>query len=216
MEIKNIRIGIIGLGYVGLPLACLFAKRYRVDGLEICSERVDQLLNAYDVTGEVDAATLEDRLKNNLRLTTDTEDLRDCNVYVICVSTPVDDDNNPDLTPLRMASATVGGLLKKGDVVIYESSVFPGCTEQICVPMLSGRSGLTFNADYYVGYSPERINPGDREHTVENITKIVSGSTPDTLDFVERLYNSVLTNGICRASSVWPKPPRWWRTLSAT
>ena len=202
MEIENIRIGIIGLGYVGLPLACLFAKRYRVDGLEICSERVDQLLNAYDVTGEVDAATLEDRLKNNLRLTTDTEDLRDCNVYVICVSTPVDDDNNPDLTPLRMASATVGGLLKKGDVVIYESSVFPGCTEQICVPMLSGRSGLTFNADYYVGYSPERINPGDREHTVENITKIVSGSTPDTLDFVERLYNSVLTNGTCRASSI--------------
>ncbi len=202
MEIENIRIGIIGLGYVGLPLACLFAKRYRVDGLEICSERVDQLLNAYDVTDEVDAATLEDRLKNNLRLTTDTEDLRDCNVYVICVSTPVDDDNNPDLTPLRMASATVGGLLKKGDVVIYESSVFPGCTEQICVPMLSGRSGLTFNADYYVGYSPERINPGDREHTVENITKIVSGSTPDTLDFVELLYNSVLTNGTCRASSI--------------
>lgn len=202
MDIENIRIGIVGLGYVGLPLACLFARRYRVDGLEINHERVNNLLRGKDDTGEVDAATLTDRLKDNLHLTTNAEDLRDCNVYIICVSTPVDETNNPDLNPLRVASATVGGLLKKGDVVIYESSVFPGCTEQICVPMLGNRSGLTFNADYFVGYSPERINPGDKEHTVENITKIVSGSTPDTLDFVEKLYGSVLTNGTCRASSI--------------
>ena len=202
MDIKDIRIGIIGLGYVGLPLACLFAKRYRVDGLEINQERVNNLLRAHDETGEVCANTLVDRMEGNLHLTTHPEDLRDCNVYIVCVSTPVDEENNPDLTPLRMASATVGELLKKDDVVIYESSVFPGCTEQICVPMLTGRSGLTFNADYYVGYSPERINPGDKEHTVENITKIVSGSTPETLNFVEKLYNSVLTNGTCRASSI--------------
>lgn len=202
MNIENIRIGIIGLGYVGLPLACLFAQHYHVDGLDINAERVNDLLNANDGTSEMDARKLSDCLKENLHPTTRPEDLGDCNVYIICVPTPIDENNNPDLAPLQSASSTVGKLLKKGDVVIYESSVYPGCTEQVCVPILDNESGLKFNQDYFVGYSPERINPGDKKHTVENITKIVSGSTPATAEFVEKLYNSVLLNGTCRASSI--------------
>lgn len=199
---KDLEIGVLGLGYVGLPLACLFARQYKVIGMDNNKERVERLLNAEDNTCEMDGDTLATRLAANLYLTADVEELRCCNVYIICVPTPVDEDNNPDLTPLKEASKTIGGLLKKGDVVIYESSVYPGCTENDCVPVLSSVSGLKYNEDFFVGYSPERINPGDKEHTVENITKIVSGSTPDTADFVEQLYGSVLKNGTCKATSI--------------
>lgn len=199
---KELKIGVLGLGYVGLPLACLFASRYNVVGMDVNKERVDSLLDAEDATCEVSHSTLASCLASNLRLTTDVEELHGCNVYVICVPTPVDEDNNPDLTPLKEASKTIGGVLKKGDVVIYESSVYPGCTEEDCVPVLCAVSGLKYNEDFFVGYSPERINPGDKEHTVENITKIVSGSTPATANLVERLYGSVLKNGTCKASSI--------------
>lgn len=199
---KDLKVGVLGLGYVGLPLACLFARRYNVVGLDNNKSRIESLLNAEDATCEVDRSTLASCLASNLHLTADAEELRSCNVYVICVPTPVDEDNNPDLTPLKEASKTIGGLLKKEDVVIYESSVYPGCTENDCVPVLCAVSGLKFNEDFFVGYSPERINPGDKEHTVENITKIVSGSTPATADFVEQLYEAVLTNGTCKATSI--------------
>lgn len=200
---KTVRIGVVGLGYVGLPLACLFARRYDVTGFDCNRTRIDSLtLHAEDVTCEVGRDTLNTLLNGNLKLTSDAEALQSCNVYIICVPTPVDEDNNPDLTPLLEASRTVGNFLKKGDVVIYESSVYPGCTEHDCVPVLAAVSGLEYNEDFFVGYSPERINPGDKEHTVENITKIVSGSTSATADFVEQLYESVLRNGTCKASSI--------------
>lgn len=199
---KELKVGVLGLGYVGLPLACLFARQYKVVGMDTNKERVNSLLNAEDATCEVSHSTLASCLASNLCLTADPKGLCDCNVYVICVPTPVDKDNNPDLTPLKEASKTIGKVLKKGDVVIYESSVYPGCTENDCVPVLCAVSGMKYNEDFFVGYSPERINPGDKEHTVENITKIVSGSTPATADLVERLYGSVLKNGTCRASSI--------------
>lgn len=199
---KDIKIGIAGLGYVGLPLACLFARQYEVTGLDNNPERVERLLRMEDETCEIDHHTLAERLNGNLHLTTHAEELRDCNVYIICVPTPVDKNNSPDLTPLKEASATIGRLLKSGDVVIYESSVYPGCTENDCAPVLAATSGLKFNQDFFVGYSPERINPGDTEHTVEYITKIVSGSTASTADFVEQLYGSVLKNGTCKATSI--------------
>lgn len=199
---NTVRIGVIGLGYVGLPLACLFARKYKVTGLDSNPSRVESLQRAEDGTCEVESDTLKTLLKGNLRLTAVAEELKECNVYVICVPTPVDDDRNPDLTPLKEASKTVGSLLKKGDVVIYESSVYPGCTERDCVPVLADVSGLVYNEDFFAGYSPERINPADKEHTVENITKVVSGSTPAIADFVEQLYGSVLKNGTCKASSI--------------
>lgn len=202
MELEKIKIGIVGLGYVGLPLACMFARRYSVIGIDNNPVRIDSLRLAEDDTLEVERAVLAARLSTNLRLTIDEKDLSDCNVYIVCVPTPVDKANNPDLTPLKEASRLLGRLLKKGDVVIYESSVYPGCTEHDCVPVLVTASGLEYNKDFFVGYSPERINPGDKEHTVENIVKIVSGSTPATADFVEQLYGSVLKNGTCKASSI--------------
>lgn len=199
---ENVKIGVIGLGYVGLPLACLFARLYPVIGFDCNGARVKKLLSAEDDTCEVDGSTLQALLGSNLHLTADAQEMKDCNVYIICVPTPVDSDNNPDLTPLREASKTVGGMLKRGDIVVYESSVYPGCTEHDCVPVLIAESGLKYNEDFFAGYSPERINPADKQHTVENITKVVSGSTPETADFVEQLYGSVLKNGTCKASSI--------------
>ncbi|WP_462333531.1 nucleotide sugar dehydrogenase [Phocaeicola plebeius] len=199
---ENVKIGVIGLGYVGLPLACLFARQFDVVGFDCYSERVKKLLSAEDDTCEVDSSTLRALLGGHLHLTDDAHDMQECNVYIVCVPTPVDEDNNPDLSPLKSASRTIGGMLKKGDVVIYESSVYPGCTEHDCVPVLVAESGLKYNQDFFAGYSPERINPADKQHTVENITKIVSGSTPETADFVEWLYGSVLKNGTCKASSI--------------
>lgn len=190
------------MGYVGLPLACLFATRYEVTGYDCNEARVDELKHGHDTTGEVEDGRLKNILAGNLKCTSRAEDLAQCDVYIVAVPTPVDHNYQPDLTPLENASRMVGSMLKKGDTVIYESTVYPGLTEEFCVPLLAETSGLVYNTDFFVGYSPERVNPGDREHTVEKIIKITSGSTPETEDFVDSLYNSVLENGTCRASSI--------------
>jgi len=195
-------IGIIGLGYVGLPLACLFATRYKVVGYDCDAGRVNELLRAHDSTGEVEDGKLAELLRGNLSCTCRKEDIAGCNVYIVAVPTPIDCNYQPDLTPLESASRMVGKMLKKGDTVIYESTVYPGLTEEYCMPLLAESSGLKCDTDFQVGYSPERINPGDREHTVEKIVKITSGSTPGAADFVDRLYDSVLENGTCKVSSI--------------
>lgn len=199
---KSYKIGIIGLGYVGFPLACLFAKKYPTLGYDPYQERVARLSEGVDVTNEISTEVIQARLSTHLRCTANPEDLRDCNVYIVAVPTPIDLYQQPDLTALREASSTVGSLLKQGDIVIYESTVYPGVTEEVCVPILEQTSGLTFNRDFYVGYSPERINPGDKQHTVENICKITSGSTPEIAREIDALYNSVLTGGTYLASSI--------------
>lgn len=202
MEKDKVKIGVIGLGYVGLPLACLFSKRYPVVGYDRNERRIRELNSGDDKTGEVSAEKLSAYCNSNLMCVDDPDVLKDCTVYVVCVPTPVDKNHNPDLSIMANACELVGKYLKKDDIVIYESSVYPGCTEDMCVPILSKCSGLEYNKDFGVGYSPERINPGDKEHTVEKIKKVVAGSAPWVADFVEELYNSVLLNGTCRASSI--------------
>ena len=199
---KSYKIGIIGLGYVGFPLACLFAKKYPTVGYDPYQERVARLSEGVDVTNEISTEVIQARLSTHLRCTATPNELRDCNVYIVAVPTPIDLYQQPDLTALREASRTVGSLLKQGDIVIYESTVYPGVTEEVCVPILEQTAGLTFNRDFYVGYSPERINPGDKQHTVENICKITSGSTPEIAREIDALYNSVLTGGTYLASSI--------------
>ena len=199
---KLYKIGIIGLGYVGFPLACLFAKKYPTVGYDPYKERVARLSEGVDVTNEISTEVIQARLSTHLRCTATPNELRDCNVYIVAVPTPIDLYQQPDLTALREASSTVGSLLKQGDIVIYESTVYPGVTEEVCVPILEQTAGLTFNRDFYVGYSPERINPGDKQHTVENICKITSGSTPEIAREIDALYNSVLTGGTYLASSI--------------
>ncbi len=199
---KSYKIGIIGLGYVGFPLACLFAKKYPTVGYDPYKERVARLSEGVDVTNEISTEVIQARLSTHLRCTANPDELRDCNVYIVAVPTPIDLYQQPDLTALREASRTVGSLLKQGDIVIYESTVYPGVTEEVCVPILEQTAGLTFNRDFYVGYSPERINPGDKQHTVENICKITSGSTPEIAREIDALYNSVLTGGTYLASSI--------------
>ena len=199
---KSYKIGIIGLGYVGFPLACLFAKKYPTVGYDPYQERVARLSEGVDVTNEISTEVIQARLSTHLRCTANPNELRDCNVYIVAVPTPIDLYQQPDLTALREASRTVGSLLKQGDIVIYESTVYPGVTEEVCVPILEQTAGLTFNRDFYVGYSPERINPGDKQHTVENICKITSGSTPAIAREIDALYNSVLTGGTYLASSI--------------
>lgn len=199
---KSYKIGIIGLGYVGFPLACLFAKKYPTVGYDPYQERVARLSEGVDVTNEISTEVIQARLSTHLRCTANPDELRDCNVYIVAVPTPIDLYQQPDLTALREASSTVGSLLKQGDIVIYESTVYPGVTEEVCVPILEQTAGLTFNRDFYVGYSPERINPGDKQHTVENICKITSGSTPEIAGEIDALYNSVLTGGTYLASSI--------------
>lgn len=199
---KSYKIGIIGLGYVGFPLACLFAKKYPTVGYDPYKERVARLSEGVDVTNEISTEVIQARLSTHLRCTANPDELRDCNVYIVAVPTPIDLYQQPDLTALREASNTVGSLLKQGDIVIYESTVYPGVTEEVCVPILEQTAGLTFNTDFYVGYSPERINPGDKQHIVENICKITSGSTPDIAREIDALYNSVLTGGTYLASSI--------------
>ena len=199
---KLYKIGIIGLGYVGFPLACLFAKKYPTVGYDPYKERVARLSEGVDVTNEISTEVIQARLSTHLRCTANPNELRDCNVYIVAVPTPIDLYQQPDLTALREASSTVGSLLKQGDIVIYESTVYPGVTEEVCVPILEQTAGLTFNTDFYVGYSPERINPGDKQHTVENICKITSGSTPEIAREIDALYNSVLTGGTYLASSI--------------
>ncbi len=196
----EVKIGLIGLGYVGLPLAVEFGKKFDTVGFDVKPARLEALRNGIDETFE----TSGDDLKSArfLKYSGDIANLGDRDVFIVTVPTPVDMHNNPDLTPLYRASETVGKVMKKGAVVIYESTVFPGCTEEQCVPVLEKTSGLKFNADFFCGYSPERINPGDKEHTLTKILKIVSGSTPETLDTVDALYQSILTAGTYRASSI--------------
>ncbi|MBQ6097642.1 MAG: nucleotide sugar dehydrogenase [Bacteroidales bacterium] len=203
IKAEDIHIAIIGLGYVGLPLSLLFSKRYPTVGFDCNSRRVAELLQADDTTKETDATQLRQALRDGkLTLTDKPNALKDCNVYIVAVPTPVDCNNHPDLEPLIGASRTVGGILSKGDIVVYESTVYPGVTEDVCVPQLEAESGLVYNVDFFVGYSPERVNPADTEHTVETIVKVTSGSTPEAADFVDRLYNSVLLNGTHKAPSI--------------
>ena len=205
---ENKRIAVIGLGYVGLPLARLFATKYPVVGFDINKKRVAELRQGKDNTLEVEDDVLQSVLKsesdsrNGLYCSAEIQDIRDCNYYIITVPTPVDKNNRPDLTPLYKSSETVGKVLKKGDIVIYESTVYPGVTEEECVPVLERTSGLVFNKDFYVGYSPERINPGDKEHTVEKILKVTAGSTPETGKQVDELYASVITAGTHLAPTI--------------
>jgi UDP-N-acetyl-D-galactosamine dehydrogenase len=202
------KIGVIGLGYVGLPLARLFATKYSVVGFDINQNRVSELNSGIDSTLEIDEELLKAVLKNDnnelngLYCSTSLEDLKDCSYYIVTVPTPVDKHNKPDLTPLYKASETVGKVLKKDDIVIYESTVYPGATEEDCIPVLERVSGLKFNVDFYAGYSPERINPGDKEHTVEKILKITSGSTPSIGSKVDELYKSVITAGTHLAPTI--------------
>jgi UDP-N-acetyl-D-galactosamine dehydrogenase len=207
-SLEKTRIAVIGLGYVGLPLARLFATKYAVVGFDINNDRIDALNSGIDSTLEVSDEVLRSVLVNKLSdsiglyCSSDLEDLKSCNVYVITVPTPVDKNNRPDLTPLYKSSETVGQVLSKGDIVIYESTVYPGVTEEECIPVLEKISGLQYNKDFFAGYSPERINPGDKEHTVEKILKVTSGSTPDTAQLVNNLYKSVIVAGTHLAPSI--------------
>lgn len=201
-RIENISIAVIGLGYVGLPLARLFSTKYSTVGFDLNQERVDALMSGHDATLEVSDELLQEALKNGFRCTANLEDISSCNYYIVAVPTPVDTDNHPDLTPLVKASEIVGQVIARGDIVVYESTVYPGVTEEVCLPVVEKISGLKFNVDFFAGYSPERINPGDKEHTVEKIKKVTSGSTPQIAEQVDLLYNSVLLNGTHRASSI--------------
>ena len=200
MNINDIKIAVIGLGYVGLPLAVEFGKHRSVIGFDINSKRVAQLLEGNDITLEVDNSELKS--VKNLTFTTRLNDIIDYNFYIVTVPTPIDDNNAPDLTPLENASTAVGKVIKKGDIVVYESTVYPGATEEVCIPILEKISGLVFNKDFFVGYSPERINPGDKVNTLTKITKITSGSTPEAADLIDSLYASIITAGTYRAKSI--------------
>ena len=196
------KIALIGLGYVGLPLAHAFSFKYPVVGFDINEARVKELNEAYDRTLELDENQMREALDNGMKFTTNLDDIADCNIYIVTVPTPIDKDNRPDLTPLVKSSQSVGKVLKKGDIVIYESTVYPGVTEEVCVPELEKVSGLKFNEDFFAGYSPERINPGDKEHTVTKILKVTSGSTPEIAKVVDDLYKSIITAGTFLASSI--------------
>lgn len=209
---KTPKIAIVGLGYVGLPLAVEFAKKYQVVGFDINQPRVDELKQNKDHTLETSSEDLEsvnlsslEELKNNstgLWLTTDLQELKDANFYVVTVPTPVDKNHRPDLTPLYKASESIGKILSKDDIVVYESTVYPGATEEDCMPYLEQNSGLKFNKDFYLGYSPERINPGDKEHTVTKILKVTSGSTPEIAEYVDEVYRSIIVAGTHKAPSI--------------
>ncbi len=194
------KLAVIGLGYVGLPLAVEFGKKYETIGFDINPARITELNQGKDSTLEVD----KDQLLSakNLRFTTDISELEDAQIYIVTVPTPIDKSKKPDLVPLQKSSAAVGSVLKSGDIVIYESTVFPGCTEEICVPILERESGLKYNQDFYCGYSPERINPGDKKHTVTTIQKVTSGSTPEIAEEVDQLYKSIITAGTYKAGSI--------------
>jgi len=200
---KEIKVCVIGLGYVGLPLARLFSTKYETIGFDMNQKRVDALMAGHDATLEVADDLLQDAINNHgFVCTTDLEKIRSCNFYIVAVPTPVDDNNRPDLKPLWGASETVGKVISKGDIVVYESTVYPGVTEEECLPVVERVSGLKFNVDFFAGYSPERINPGDKLHTVEKIKKVTSGSTPEIANIVDGVYNSVLVNGTHKAPSI--------------
>jgi len=200
VKAKDTRIAVIGLGYVGLPLAVEFGKKYLTIGFDVNCSRITALISGIDSTLEVDTAELESA--THLSYTTDVEKLKTCNIYIVTVPTPIDIDKRPDLSPLEKASETVGKVLSKDDIVIYESTVYPGATEEVCVPILEKHSDLTFNKDFYCGYSPERINPGDKEHRITTIKKVTSGSTLEIADKVDALYRSIITAGTHKASSI--------------
>jgi UDP-N-acetyl-D-galactosamine dehydrogenase len=197
---RKCRVGVVGLGYVGLPLAVEFGKHYETTGFDIKSERIAELRSGRDSTLEVERADLKAAAR--LKYTSDLADLKRCQVLIVTVPTPVDGHNRPDLTPLVRASESVGKVLTRGTIVVYESTVYPGCTEEVCVPILERESGLKFNRDFFVGYSPERINPGDKLHRLTTIRKVTSGSTPEAAEFVDNLYGSIITAGTHKASSV--------------
>jgi UDP-N-acetyl-D-galactosamine dehydrogenase len=198
--IHEVNIAIIGMGYVGLPLAVEFGKQYPVTGFDIRTERINALHLGEDATLEVSAEELQSSAK--LRFSSNKSDLQDCNVFIVTVPTPIDLAKRPDLLPLISASELLGGLVKKGDVVIFESTVYPGCTEEVCIPIIEALSGLQMNRDFFAGYSPERINPGDKTHRLVNILKVTSGSTPEAADFVDALYASIIPAGTHKASSI--------------
>jgi UDP-N-acetyl-D-glucosamine/UDP-N-acetyl-D-galactosamine dehydrogenase len=198
---NNSKICLVGLGYVGLPLAVAFAEKFQVIGFDISSTRIQELEDGHDITLEIEDNLLAS-VKNNITYTTNIEDTKDCNIYIVTVPTPIDKANRPDLTPLVESSKTIGTVLSKNDIVIYESTVYPGVTEDICVPELEKSSGMVFNKDFYCGYSPERINPGDKEHTVTKILKVTAGSTPEIAQQVDDLYKQVITAGTHMASSI--------------
>ena len=196
------KICIIGLGYVGLPLAHAFSKKFQVVGFDINKPRVDELNSGYDRTLELTNEEVNESISNGMIYSTNIEDIKDCNIYIVTVPTPIDSSNRPDLTPLIKSSQTIGKVLKKDDIVIYESTVYPGVTEEVCVPQLEAASGMTFNKDFFCGYSPERINPGDKEHTVTKILKITSGSTAQIANEVDELYKTIILAGTHKASSI--------------
>ena len=198
---KNIKICVVGLGYVGLPLAVAFAEKFKVIGFDVNSNRAEELDNGHDKTLEINDKELKS-VKKNIVYSSDIAEAKDCNIYIVTVPTPIDRANRPDLSPLIKSSNSIGTVLEKGDIVIYESTVYPGVTEEICVPELENSSGLIYNKDFYCGYSPERINPGDKNHTVKKILKVTSGSTIEIADIIDNLYNQVITAGTYKASSI--------------
>lgn len=200
MKLAELKIAIIGLGYVGLPLAVEFGKKVSVVGFDISSKRIEELKNGQDHTLEVSPIELQQAAQ--LSFTCDLEKLKECNFFIVTVPTPIDDYKQPDLTPLIKASTSIGQILKKGDIVVYESTVYPGATEEVCIPVLEKVSGLEFNTDFFAGYSPERINPGDKLHRVTNILKITSGSTPEVAEFIDEIYNLIIEAGTHKASTI--------------
>ena len=199
---QNNKIAVIGLGYVGLPLAHAFSSKYKIVGFDIAQWRIDELMSGVDRTLELSETQVKRALSNGMLFSNDTKDIEDCNIYIVTVPTPIDKHRKPDLTPLIKASETIGKVLKKDDIVIYESTVYPGATEEECVPILEKFSNLKFNKDFFCGYSPERINPGDKEHTVTKILKVTSGSTPEIGKKVDELYASIITAGTHLAPSI--------------
>ncbi len=199
---KKVKICIVGLGYVGMPLAHAFSDKYDVVGLDISVERISDLKSGLDKKLELSSLEIMSSIKNGLKFVSDYEDVRDCNIYIVTVPTPIDENNHPDLSPLEKSSLSISKVLSRGDIVIYESTVYPGATEEVCVPILEKGSGFKFNTDFFCGYSPERINPGDKEHTVTKILKVTSGSTLEIAKVVDDLYKSIITAGTHMASSI--------------
>ena len=199
-DISKIEIAVIGLGYVGLPLAVEFGKKRSVVGFDIDKRRIQELNDGIDKTLEISKREIED--SKNLTFTSEVNDLKKCNFFIVTVPTPIDEDNQPDLNPLLKASTLIGSLIKRGDIVVFESTVYPGATEEECVPILEKESSLKFNQDFFVGYSPERINPGDKEHTLTKIIKVTSGSSPESSVLIDNVYSEIIEAGTHRASSI--------------
>ena len=198
----NIKIAIIGLGYVGMPLAAAFSSKFKVFGFDLNSTRINELKSGFDRTLELDESAMKKVLESGMSFSTELDSIKEANFFIVTVPTPIDEHKNPDLSPLKGASTSVAKVLKKGDIVVFESTVYPGASEEFCVPILEGVSGLRLGVDFEIGYSPERINPGDKEHTVTKITKIVSGSSPKALKTIKEVYSSVIEAGIFEASSI--------------